>query len=320
MPVRPTFESQSGLTALEPTEGAAPALTSPATGLTAPVQTGPLEPLFTAASQALGGVKFKGRIRPAFGDLDGDGRIDVVVGTTDGKLAYFHNDGTKAEPKWTPADANLGGFDGGGNPSPLLYDLDGDGLLDLIVGTEAGQVRFYRNTGTKSAPAFTWVKDALANINVGRYAAPAMGLLNSDKFTDLLVGDFHGHLWLYAREGGAQSLNFKLVDRRFAGVDVGVAAAPFLGDIDNDGKPDLLVGSDQGRVSLFQRTKVDKKHPEGWALGPDYFHGIKFPFGTSPRLVDIDGDGDMDLLVGTEKGTIYFYRNDALNPPPGAPQ
>jgi hypothetical protein len=54
--------------------------------------------------------------------------------------------------------------------------------------------------------------------------------------------------------------------------------------------------------------------------GADPFRGLKFPFGTTPRLADIDGDEDMDLLLGSEKGTIYLFRNDALNPPPGAAQ
>jgi large repetitive protein len=115
-------------------------------------------------------------------------------------------------------------------------------------------------------------------------------------------------------------LNFKLVDRHFVNVDVGVSATPFVADIDRDGEPELLVGSDQGRVSLFRRVKAGGKSLAGWVPGPDYFKGLKFPFGTTPRLADIDGDGDMDLILGSEKGTLYLFRNDALNPPPGAPQ
>jgi large repetitive protein len=320
-PVQPMFESQSGLMALaEPAPGSAFMTGAPGSGLVETVRTGPLTPIFKLASSELGGLKFKGRVRPTFADLNGDGRIDLVVGTAEGKLVYYRNEGSKAEPKFVKADDNLGGFNTGGNPSPLLYDLDGDGLVDLIVGTEGGRVLFYRNTGTKTAPAFTLDKEALAAVSVSRYAAPAVGLVRDGTATELVVGDFAGNLWLFARVGGAQSLNFKLVDRRFLGVDVGVAATPFIGDIDNDDKPDMLVGSDQGRVSLFQRVKADAKHPQGWAPGPDVFQGVRFPPGSSPRLVDIDGDGDMDLMVGSEKGTIYFYRNDALNPPSGPSQ
>jgi hypothetical protein len=321
VPVQPQFESQSGLTALvETTPAAGMVAGGSALPLAEAGRPGPLPPIFTLATDAFGDLRFKGRVRPAIGDLDGDGRLDLVIGTSDGKLVYFHNEGSKAEPKFNMAAENLGDFDAGGNPSPFLYDLDGDGLLDLIVGTEGGLVLFYRNTGQKNAPAFTRVEDALANINVGRNAAPAVGPIDGKGLVGLIVGDFSGHLWAFVREGGARSLNFKLVDRRFLGVDVGVAATPFVGDIDRDGAADLLVGSDQGRVSLFTRVEPDKQHPQGWMPGADPFRGLKFPFGTTPRLADIDGDEDMDLLLGSEKGTIYLFRNDALNPPPGAAQ
>ena len=48
-----------------------------------------------------------------------------------------------------------------------------------------------------------------------------------------------------------------------------------------------------------------------WKKGPDYFKGLKIPPGSTPRFVDIDGDGDQDLIVGTTKGTLLFFRNDA---------
>lgn len=309
-----SITSQSGLvrlTGISTQEAVAPSPTEIL--LSEPQQLGPLPPVYTLASEAFGKLEFDGRVTPTFGDVDGDGDLDLVVGTGKGLLFYYRNDGSPEEATWTKVTERLADFQAGRNPSPLLYDLDGDQRLDLLVGIEDGQVLFYKGGEAGAEPVFTLVEEALAGINVGRNAAPAVALVDADPHTDLLVGNFTGHLFAFIRKGGAQSLNFKLIDRHYGGVDVGVASAPFVGDINRDEKPDLLIGSDQGRVSVFSRVPVDAKNAWGWAPVSDSLQNLKLPFGTSPRLADIDNDGDLDLLMGTEKGTIYFYRNDALN-------
>ena len=273
---------------------------------------GPLDPIYVLASREYGKIKVRGRAQPAFGDLDGDDDLDLVVGSGAGKLSLYRNDGNQNEASWTKVTDSLVDFKQGPNPSPLLFDLDGDGDLDLIVGTENGRVLFYRNDGEAAAGIFKQDKKALAKIRAGRSAAPAAAQVDGDGQMDLVIGNFAGKLLAYVRKGKAQSLNFTLYDRRFMAVDVGVSSTPTLGDVDRDDKPDLLIGSDQGKLTDYVRTGISKKNPTGWGKGPDFFKKMKFPAVSRPALVDIDDDGDVDLLVGTGKGTIYFYRNDAV--------
>ena len=74
---------------------------------------------------------------PTFGDLDGDGDLDLVVGEYDGVLNYYENVGSAASPSYvavTGAASPFDGIDVGDTSAPALADVDGDGDLDLVVG------------------------------------------------------------------------------------------------------------------------------------------------------------------------------------------
>jgi hypothetical protein len=271
----------------------------------------PIPPQFTLASRDYGGLKFRGRSAPAFADLDGDGDQDMVVGTRDGKLVQFRNEGPLKNPKWRRLTETFAGYKHGRNSSPLFADLDGDQQLDLLVGTENGRIYFFKGNNKRGLPEFVLQEGALAAVNVGRNASPALLSAGEGKSPLLLVGNFAGHLVAYGVPKSGAPLQFKRINRQYMGMDVGVSSTPFVTDIDRDGAPDLLVGSDQGNVLNFKRIPTTAKIPWGWQKGSEYLKSLKFPAGSTPRVIDIDDDGDPDMFLGTERGSIYFYRNDA---------
>ena len=89
---------------------------------------------------------------------------------------------------------------------------------------------------------------------------------------------------------------------------MGLGSVPKLADINNDNHPELIVGSDSGRI-LFFKIKKNKSGKIEWETGPEYLKDQKLPIGGNPVFVDIDLDGDLDLIIGSEEGTLHYYRN-----------
>ncbi|MBC6479008.1 MAG: VCBS repeat-containing protein [Hormoscilla sp. GM7CHS1pb] len=84
--------------------------------------------------------------KPTFADLDGDGDLDIWMGEYHGNFMYQENQGTASSPTFgTPQYDPFGLADVGNYSSPTLADLDGDGLLDLLVGNSDGKIIYFKN-------------------------------------------------------------------------------------------------------------------------------------------------------------------------------
>ena len=136
---------------------------------------------------------------PALGDLDGDGDLDLLVGESSGTLNYYRNDGTRAAPDFQLVSDEFQDIDIGRRSIPAIVDWDGDGDLDLAVGTEASGIRIYLNEGTRSEPVF--VETEPFGPSVPTFTAPAFTDLDGDGDLDLVAGGNGGGLTVYRRTG-----------------------------------------------------------------------------------------------------------------------
>ena len=204
-------------------------------------------------------------IYTTFGDVDGDMDKDMIIGMQNGTLWYFENT-TDQNIIWDFADPiqNFQGIDVGEFSTPQLFDLNGDELLDLLIGEEEGNLNFYENTGTASNPVFTFVTDSLGKVNVTNpqvsytgYSTPFF-FMNMDDETNLIVGSESGKVFYYKNIDGnldgefeeSDSLFLLMNDEPFELMN-GIRTGATMKDLDNDGYFDLLVGNYSGGLNYY---------------------------------------------------------------------
>ena len=187
---------------------------------------------------------------PAFGDLDSDGDLDILMGTWRDELMLVINEGQVTEPNWTIADPAIVKLTRGRNATPTLGDIDDDGDLDLFIGESSGDINFYRNDGGTDGPKFILVDDKYGGIDAGRRSVPTLVDIDTDGDLDLVVGSEAEGLKLYRNNGTVREASFVL-DETFD-VPVHPFSAPVFTDIDGDGDADLFVGGIGGGLLYFE--------------------------------------------------------------------
>jgi hypothetical protein len=196
-------------------------------------------------------------------------------------------------------------------------DLDGDGRTDIISGSWPGEIYFFRRQADGKFASSMQLKGKDGKpLNVGSASAAfAADWLGSGKL-DLIVGNVIGEVWLIPNESKGKELVFGTPRRLELGgayIKVLGDAAPVVADWDGDGKPDLIVGTEEGNVLWYRNVGSAKepkledprelvgKSPVGWG-GDDKRGPRDWGLRVKPCVFDWDGDGRPDLLLGDRCG------------------
>ncbi|MFN3874716.1 MAG: T9SS type A sorting domain-containing protein [Flavobacteriales bacterium] len=223
--------------------------------------------------QGLSGSGIGMSMHPAFGDVDGDGDLDMYIGDLQGRLHFYRNTATGPQAQFTLQQANItdaGGavIDVGQFAAPLLHDLDQDGLIDLIVGERNGNVNHYRNTGSVSAPQWTLQTESLGGIstieplNVTGHSVPVM-VLDELGQRQMVLGSERGTFYRYGAIEGNIGGAWALLDSMWMGIDEGARSVPCLHDFTGDGRPDLVAGNYRGGLSFWRSDELSTVAGEG---------------------------------------------------------
>lgn len=272
---------------------------------------------------------------PAVYDYNKDGKPDLILGsdgywqadgTLKSKLSYFENTSTKGHPSFelktndllNISTSNISGA------APSFGDLDNDGKDDLVLGLADGTIQFFRNNASSNTVVPDWqyvgllqitdINGKLQNIDVGRYAAPFIYDIDSDGKQDLIVGADNGNLYYYQNQGTtAGTINLKHITDQLGGVKsagtgigLGEHLVPYIGKMDDSGIPYLMLGSADGTIKRY--TGLQNGNTKNYKLLDTTFQDMNTILHSAPAFADADGNGMYEAFIGCELGGIKLYQ------------
>ncbi len=252
---------------------------------------------------------------PSFADLDGDGDLDAFIGELGtGHTKYFANTGTAIAPAFAAATDNPFSLTSVAyNSTPSFADLDGDGDLDAIIGKGNGDIHYFANTGTATAPAFDTVSvNPFSLTQVGGYAKPSFADLDGDGDLDAFIGENDdGNTNYFENTGTAIAPAFAAAsDNPFGLASTGsmTYTSPAFADLDNDGDLDAFLGVYGGDITYFENTRGSAS-PAFAAAVENPFSLADVGYNAAPKFADLDGDGDLDAFAGNSWGATKYFEN-----------
>jgi FG-GAP-like repeat len=208
-----------------------------------------------------------------------------------------------------------------------LYDLDNDGLIDLMDADHSGHFWWHPNRGTQHDPDLDSAGVMLAlkdggpvsvgegrsgfNALQGARATYAVGDFDGDGLQDLVTSDFSGAVRYFRQADKTTESEAPIFE---AGIDVGKMAgraAPSAADWNGDGWMDVVVASSATDAAVFLgRGEVDGSPFQ--AAQPLALANAPYGSGAPVVVADYNGDGDQDIILYTAYGYMCFYEHSHI--------
>ncbi len=279
-------------------------------------------------------IDFGGTSAPTFADIDGDGDEDLFIASSGDAsqtlnahdiLIYYKNTGTLLNPIFELQDTNFLNLSSKNYSGikPCFGDLNGDLLIDLLLGDANGTLKYYTNTSVAGTLSFTENTTTFASFSGPNYSAPFLVDYNRDGKLDLFLGNIDGTVSYLQNTGTKNTPIFtKQVDsvgkicvrsvddsRSFYGDGMSV---PVVADLNKDGQWDLLLG---GKYGLYRYLNIENHLDDSLTLldtvvtfalqqlASSKFTGLY----VSPAIAQLDSDAILDIMTGNNGGGITVF-------------
>ena len=192
-----------------------------------------------------------------------------------------------------PDDINLG-------DTVYGYQSNVDGYLEKFFELWTGERNPFILVNMPDDPFYAYHSVELAD-------------LDGDGDSDMVIGNHSGDFHYFENTGTATSPGFALrtgESNPLANLVAGFDGTPVLTDLDGDGDPDLVYGQNDGTIAYFENTGTATSPVFAQRTGSDNpFNGIDTGSNSTPALIDLDGDGDLDVIAGNFDGDLAYFEN-----------
>ncbi len=285
------------------------------------------------------GNKHTGSTMLAF-DPDHDGDMDMLLGdVTYNNMIFVTNGGDSSYADMIKQDLsyplNTTAIDLRIFPAAYYLDVDNDGRKDLIVSPNTFAASenwqgcwYYKNVGTSSNDVFELQRKNFLQkemLDVGDGAYPVFFDYNQDGLMDIVIGN-HGYFinnayssrfMLLENVGTITQPTYQIISRDYLSLSVlplntqlnlpAYNLSPAFGDLDNDGDEDMIIGDNEGHLHYFENNP--QNGVANFTLKQANYFDIDVNNNASPFIIDINGDGVLDILSGNRQGYMNYILN-----------
>jgi hypothetical protein len=284
----------------------------------------PNQPQFverTKRDNPFGGI-VDARVALTLVDIDQDGDIDAFA-TSDGPIKYYQNTGNVNQPTFVERSAQDNPLSVEIKSRPIWVDIDTDGDLDaFFIGGKSKKssekypdytIKYYENTGTATRPMFEERTDTANPLSEVEVITSQFRFVDMDYDGDLDFFQASNAKTYYENIGSVSQPHFaERIAPNHPFINIDMQTLPAVVDMDNDGKWEAITTMADGTMKYYQSDDTGVGMPkfvERTADENNPFAGLKVASYSTPTLVDMDNDGDLDAFITAENGTRTYYRN-----------
>jgi len=280
-----------------------------------------------------------GEAAPLLVDLDEDGRDEIVLPTADGRVRIMDWEAGELRTVVASLDETAAGRRETIVRGAAVGDLAGTGAPAIVVASRSGKVYAFDRAGKRLKPFPVSVNPQLARpatrerqIESGILSRPVLAELDGKPGKEIIVSALDGHVYVWRNDGSLlDGFPVRLVPTPGAVAIAKIVSTPAVGDIDGDGRPEIVVGSNglnDGWATAYAIRAEGNKHPDGpfvpgWmpfelpALRPGLLPTLASGLQMTPALVDVDGDLDREVVLYAVTGSSVVLVDQPVQ---GAPR